>query len=800
MKSKAVRKWMASMCIGTVMVGSVAGCNSTKNTGEDVSLSNESETKNEVGENTEDSGKEQQGGNKPLVISSNNFSQKFSPFFASSASDANIIDLVSVGLLGSDREGAIIYKGISGETRTYNGTDYTYNTISDVTVTKNENDTTTYHIKIKEGVTFSDGEELTADDVIFSFYVYCDPTYDGSTTLGAEPIVGLKNYQANSSIAEEVGAEQVETKIAEMPESLKKAIIDTLIVPTLTSDMEVIKNTLEQGTEEEKANYTNNGELTTPSQIMANFYSLDQSFTGNEVDEDTCLQTLINQYSKEANYKALATNYAGDETYFDKDVYELAETVVIEELKQAGTGEEVSNISGIKKINEYELEVTTKGYSSTAIYQIGLSAIAPLHYYGEESQYDYENNKFGFTRGDLSGIKEKTTMPLGAGPYKFVKYENKIVYLEANETYWDGTPKTKEIQFMETTDADKVSGLVKGTIDIADPLGSKQVMDEIKGYNSNGELVGDVIETSLVDYLGYGYIGLNADTVKVGEDSHSEASKNFRKGLATIIAAYRDVSINSYYGDLASVIDYPISKSSWASPKKSDEGYTEAFSVDVNGNQIYTADMSQEQKYEKAKEAALGFFEAAGFTVENGKVTKAPEGAKLEYKIEIGADGQGDHPCFAILTASKTALNDLGITLNIEDLSNTAILWEHIDAGSQELWTASWRAALDPDMYQTYHSSNVVGKGGTDSNFYHIADETLDELILEAKTSDDQTFRKEIYKNALDVILDWAVEVPVYQKKNTIIYSVKNINTDTLLQDETPYYTWKNEVHKIEMR
>ena len=63
-----------------------------------------------------------------------------------------------------------------------------------------------------------------------------------------------------------------------------------------------------------------------------------------------------------------------------------------------------------------------------------------------------------------------------------------------------------------------------------------------------------------------------------------------------------------------------------------------------------------------------------------------------------------------------------------------------------------------------------------------------------------QTFRKEIYKNALDVILDWAVEVPVYQKKNTIIYSVKNINTDTLLQDETPYYTWKNEVHKIEMR
>lgn len=41
--------------------------------------------------------------------------------------------------------------------------------------------------------------------------------------------------------------------------------------------------------------------------------------------------------------------------------------------------------------------------------------------------------------------------------------------------------------------------------------------------------------------------------MKVGEDAGSEASKDFRKAIATVIAAYRDVVIDSYYGEAASV-------------------------------------------------------------------------------------------------------------------------------------------------------------------------------------------------------------------------------------------------------
>ena len=82
----------------------------------------------------------------------------------------------------------------------------------------------------------------------------------------------------------------------------------------------------------------------------------------------------------------------------------------------------------------------------------------------------------------------------------------------------------------------------------------------------------------------------------------------------TVIAAYRDEGIDSYYGDTATVINYPISNTSWAAPSVTDDGYQIANSTDVDGNEIYTSDMKSEDKYAAALQAALGYFEAAGYT------------------------------------------------------------------------------------------------------------------------------------------------------------------------------------------
>ena len=58
-------------------------------------------------------------------------------------------------------------------------------------------------------------------------------------------------------------------------------------------------------------------------------------------------------------------------------------------------------------------------------------------------------------------------------------------------------------------------------------------------------------------------------------------------------------------------------------------------------------------------------------------------------------------------------------------------------------------------MIQIYHST----KGS--SNHYRIADETLDADIMDARSTADQAYRKSVYKQCLDIIMDWAVEIPV---------------------------------------
>ena len=781
---KKINKAVAVTLAGAMSLGLAACGNETAAT---TAAANQSEAADSTkadstdANNTDSSSSD--SSEKPLVYGTNTLSQKFSPFYAQTSYDRDLVDITQVYLLTLDRAGSPVYNAIEGETIPYNGNDYTYTGIADISVEKGE-ETTTYDIKLRDDVKFSDGENLTADDLIFTLYVLSDPSYTGTSTFYSTPIIGMKNYRANSTAADEITNEDLQAAI---DAGSVDAQIQEIMTALLSSEYDAAAEMIES-TAEFKEQY---GDAAT---YLVQTYSKDDSYTAAS-DKDQLISDIVAQYG--SDYKALAEAY-GDETVMDSDVMAAAEGVVVEQKKSEGVGEDVASIEGIKKVGDYEVTITTEGFDATMIYQLELS-VAPLHYYGDESKYDYENNQFGFERGDLSGVEAKTAEPMGAGPYKFVKYDNKIAYFEANENYYKGTPKTKYVQFKEVQYSDMIPGVENGTLDITMPDGNKTNMDQIKGINSNGETTGDKLLTNAVDFLGYGFVGINANTVNVGGVPDSDQSKNLRKAIATVLAVYRDVSIDSYYGEAASVINYPISNTSWAAPQKSDADYEVAYSKDVNGNPIYTDDMTAEQKYDAALQAALGFFEAAGYTVADGKVTAAPEGASMEYEVMIPADGKGDHPTFAVLTDASNALASIGFTLTVNDLSDSNILWNANNAGTNQLWAAAWGATADPDMYQVYHSSNIVGKGGSESNNYGIADAELDELIMQARQSDDQSFRKAAYKQCLDIILDWGVEIPVYQRKDITLVSAERVKTDSIVQDMTPFYGWDKEIENIEM-
>lgn len=768
----------------------------------------------------------------PLVVAYSEFSQKFSPFFSDTAYDGDVSSMTQISLLTTDRVGGIIFNAIEGETVAYNGTDYIYKGAADTKVVYDEaSDTTKYTARLRVGMKFSDGTPVTADDVIFTYYTYLDPSYVGSTTLSSYDIVGLKDYQTQTT-------SDVYDKYATMADAIFAAGVDhvwastdawtqeqqddfwTRLKTEWVTDVQGIVDyvhanyladyAMETMGMEPAAISENEGLKVAFGMAMWGYGTMDLATgvltapSGATWDLKTTFPTIEDYYNETyAAYEGDPAAYAGTESANGTDVLGNVNSAFIgfwgpKDESMGGAG--VANITGIVKLDDYTVEVTVKGFSAPAVYSILGINVTPLHYYGDVAKYDYANNKFGFDFGDLSKQESLTATPMGAGAYKFIKYENRVVYFEANEFFYRGSPKIKEIQFKETVSAEVASGVQTGTVDAGELTGSRSRFEEVASYNSNGDITGDKITTNKVDNLGYGYAGVNADTVNVGGEAASDASKNLRKGLATVLAVYRDVAIDSYYGEAASVINYPISNTSWAAPQPTDEDYKVAFSTDVAGNPIYTSDMTPEQKYAAAEAAALGFFEAAGYTVANGKLTAAPEGAKLSYEIIVPAGGTGDHPAFAILTGAQGSLAKIGMELKINDPADTNILWDSLDAGSQELWTAAWGATIDPDMYQVYHSSSIVGEGGSESNHYHIRDAELDQLIVDARKSDDQNYRKAMYKQALDKLIDWAVEIPTYQRQNCVVFSTERIKVETITPDITTFWGWLSDIELLEMK
>ena len=430
---KKANKALAALLALTMVTGSLAGCGSSNGSGK-----TETTPATEGTTETADAGASASGADT-LVASSAHFEGKFSPFFAASAEDQHIVDMTQIPLVGSDRQGAIVEKGIEGETRSYNGTDYTYYTASDLEMTQNDDGSVYYDVTIRDDLTFSDGTPITIDDVIFSMYVYCDPTYDGSATLYSQPILGMDEYREGM------------------------ATLASLIAAA--------------------------GEDNTDFSLWTE-------------DQQTAFWAAVND---------------------------------------------------------------------------------------------------------------------------------------------GGTAFAQEI----------------------------------------------------VDYM-------------------------------------------------------------------AENGATDVTSA------------------------------AAGYTVEDGKLTAAPEGAKLGYQVNIGAGGSGDHPSFLLLKNAADAFAKIGFTLTVNDIAVASELYQTYQSGVAEMWVAAWSATPDPDMYQLYHS-----KGAT--NYYKINDSELDEMIVAARQSVDQTYRKSLYKAAMEIIMDWGVEVPVYQRSECFIFSSERINISTLTPDMTPYWSWMSEVETLEL-
>jgi peptide/nickel transport system substrate-binding protein len=801
-----MRKKLTAMSIMlAIAIAALSGC--VKPDGENNSST---DTPNASENSSEASKSPTQEDEQILVVGYDTFSGNFSPFFSQTTYDGEAMAMTQLSLLAADREGNIILNGIEGETRPYNGTDYFYQGIGDCVLTENGDGSVTYEMTVRDDVVFSDGIPMTIDDYIFSLYVSCDPSFDGADSIYAYPILGMEEYREGMSplisIIGQKGRNNTDFTLFTKEQQDEFWIGMDQAGVLFTQD---IVDYCVASFPEEVANL--GGNETALAMILWGYGELSADATTLTVPQSGNAYHLTD-LTPNIFWEEMSNAWKGDfQSINDKETARLSLFTYFEQVmgtdqaaaynKLVALGETVDFIEGIQKTGDYSVSITMSEYNTRAIYSLGGLPIAPLHYYGNTELYDYENHRFGFPKGDLISVREGTKKPLGAGPYIFESYENGVITYRANPLFVDGEPKIQTVLFRETSESDKLSGIVSGAFDIINPNMELSILSSLKEYNSNGELTGDLITTSLVDMMGYASIGINANTVKVGSDKAGDASKNLRKALATMFAFYREEAVNSYFGELGAVINSPISNTSWAELRPSDEGYQTAYSMDVSGQSIYQEGMSREERRLAMIQAVIGYLKAAGyrFDEQKGIFTEAPEGAEMTYEVIYAGVGSGKHPATGVMNSAKEDLAALGITLLINDPSDSNMLWNKLQAGTQQIWAQALNAPVDPDMYQSYYSTNVVEAQGTQSNYFAITDEELDQYIMLGRQTTNQTERKQIYKKAMDIVMDWGVEVPFYQRKNGYLFSTQRVNVDTITPDITPFWGWMAEIHKMEM-
>ena len=708
----------------------------------------------------------------PLVVALSEYDNTCNPFYQTGEFDSFINELTGERLLARDRNGRIIYNGLDGERILYNGTYYEYSGLADVVETYNEEtDETEYLFNLRRDASFSDGEILDADDLIFTLYMLLDPSMSNISEIQGIGVKGEVNYLLNSSIADTLSDEDILEALE--TDEVKEKIRNEIVMPVLKSEFEWVKSL-----------YGDNSYLVytesypEPKDLMAFFYSVDSEYNSAEVaDEQKVLSDLADMYG--GNYELLGSMSEGDSAYYRTDAIVCAISYLSAQSEESTA---VNSITGIEKTGKFSVKITVSGNTPSVIYELADITVAPLHYYGDEAQFDIQAEKFGFEKGKaLQIITEKENAPLGAGAYCYERSESGVVYLTANNSYYKGAPKTEKIEVKQTTADAAVSAVSDGAADISYPDGSVKTSDAINSANEAMEK----LYAATISKDGYGYIGINAANVNIGGNTSSEESIALRKALATAIYLYRDISVERYYGTVGIKTDYPAALSAWIGTE-----YQKPYSVDVDGVSIYMEGMRDQEKSAAAKRACLGFLEAAGYTVEDGKVTAAPEGGSTSFNAVIAADGTGNHPCYYALEAGSILLSDIGITLTITDTADASQMWTVLNSDSHQLWAAVWETGVQPRLGTMYSSDNLYG----------FESEKLDECIDYSVSSKDNEELKAVYTDCLNIIFGNAIEIPVYQRSDCVLFSTLRINSDSLPKDMTGYYSWVDEAHLIEKK
>ncbi|MDY4969834.1 MAG: ABC transporter substrate-binding protein [Lachnospiraceae bacterium] len=449
-----VRKITAFIMAGLMTVLSAAGCSRTEQTG---SLpETESVVETEVPVTDIDD-------REALLIGAEGSGGIFNPLFAESETDRKVCSLIfdticSVDELGKLEDAAGHFEKIDSAADGIDDPEDVYGGENSGTGEGEDADeTVTYQLTLKEGLKFSDGSDLTIDDVIFTWKLMADPYYTGRYSLAEVPVVGMQEYYYDTK------------DVAAYKKNLKKTYSDKKI-----SEEDFIAYLIDTKLDgwfdgELPGDLDGNG-TTWVEYLQSNGYDT----AGVEEDSDALLELLA-----KCEYEHYSFSY---------DPYTYYQEKAHADILSGGV--EVADIEGIKKVDDHTCTVDFESAPDAAALR-AMTVIPVLSeiYYGA-----------GYEKGGIEALKQMNGSPVGSGAYILYTYAEDSVSLEASENSRLKT-QAQYVKIKNTAEEEKAKALKDGTIAFASMSMSDPVEDS------------DQLQFTPVQGSGFYYLGINTDIV-----------------------------------------------------------------------------------------------------------------------------------------------------------------------------------------------------------------------------------------------------------------------------------------------
>ncbi len=326
-------------------------------------------------------------------------------------------------------------------------------------------------------------------------------------------------------------------------------------------------------------------------------------------------------------------------------------------------------------------------------------------------------------------VSELPETPVGTGPYKLKEYKRgQYLQFEANENYFGTKPSIKNVtlQIIESTNTAKVA-LQKGEVDATVVLPS-----------DSKDLDTDSISTYAYSENRIGYLGLNSQT---------EQLKDVKVRQAIFYALNKDEMNKAAYLD--------------------EKYYATPYSFLPPANKFVSDDV---EKYSTDDAKAKKLLAEAG--VSDLKINLAFTASDPAQSLQA--------------TLIQQQLAKVGITVELQGGDGTAIYTElrKADSTKYNMFLGGYIMGNDPDQYAR------LFKTGGGSNYFKLANDTVDQLFNDGAVELDTTKREAIYDDLQKEIADQAVIYPIVDNKKILAANkrIQGIDDAKLV----PIYTFED--------